>query len=400
MAETNAPAVEESLGVNVHFIDPRPGEVKMIAETGFRWVRTDFKWELTEHEPGNYDFSAYDRLLKQLDEFGLRALFILDYGNPLYTNDKPVRTPAARAAFARWAVAAAKHFADRGVLWELFNEPNNKMFWPPQPEAAEYVALAREVATAFRAASIDGELIGPATSQIDFNFIDQCLSGDVATEWSAISVHPYRQQVPETAALEYAHLRELLRTHSSESAALKIISSEWGYSSVWSRMDQPLQAIMLARSLLTNLANGIPLSIWYDWHDDGRDPTDPEDHFGLVGYETRMDSAVVYDPKPAFLAAKTLTTMLKGFHFQERIKAGSADDYVLVFSRANASAEAGEQRLVIWSAATPHTLTIPNLSGRFSLTTVTGGGVGEISVKGDGLTITSTNSPVYLVPLN
>src|SRR5204863_8252992 len=86
MPMSNSPTVEESLGVNVHFIEPKPGEVKMIAEAGFRWVRTDFIWEATERERGRYDFSAYDQLLKQLDEFHLRALFILDYGNHLYTN--------------------------------------------------------------------------------------------------------------------------------------------------------------------------------------------------------------------------------------------------------------------------------------------------------------------------
>src|SRR5436190_135267 len=101
----NQPTVEESLGVNIHFVDPKPGEVRMIADAGFRWVRMDFIWEATERGRDQYDFSGYDRLLKQLDEFQIRALFILDYGNPLYTEGKSVRTPEARAAFARWAVA-------------------------------------------------------------------------------------------------------------------------------------------------------------------------------------------------------------------------------------------------------------------------------------------------------
>ncbi|HEX8897516.1 MAG TPA: hypothetical protein VF751_02365, partial [Chthoniobacterales bacterium] len=156
----NSATVEQSLGVNVHFIDPRPGEIKMIADAGFGWVRTDFKWELTERERGTYDFSSYDRLLKQLAQFKIRALFILDYGNPLYSDQKSVRSPEARAAFTRWAVAAAKHFAGRGVIWELFNEPNNAIFWPPAPDAAEYSALAREVGSAFHESVPEEQLIG------------------------------------------------------------------------------------------------------------------------------------------------------------------------------------------------------------------------------------------------
>src|SRR3954451_13025803 len=136
----DSPAVEQTLGVNIHFTDARPGEVKMIADAGFHWVRMDFKWDVTERDRGRYDFSAYDRLLKSLGEYQLRALFILDYGNPLYTEDKAVRTPEAREAFARWAVAAAEHFSGRGILWEVFNEPNIKIFWPPKPNEEEYTA--------------------------------------------------------------------------------------------------------------------------------------------------------------------------------------------------------------------------------------------------------------------
>lgn len=48
IASPGARTVDESLGVNIHFIDPKPGELEMIAAAGFRWVRTDFIWALTE----------------------------------------------------------------------------------------------------------------------------------------------------------------------------------------------------------------------------------------------------------------------------------------------------------------------------------------------------------------
>jgi len=131
---------ERGLGVNIHFTEPRPGEIKQIAAAGFRWVRMDFKWDATERERGRYDFAPYDRLLSSLDEFGIHALFILDYGNPLY-DDGPPRTKVARQAFANWATAAAKHFSGRGLIWEIYNEPNIAQFWPSGPNAAEYTAM-------------------------------------------------------------------------------------------------------------------------------------------------------------------------------------------------------------------------------------------------------------------
>jgi hypothetical protein len=384
----DAHTVDESLGVNIHFIDPKPGEIEMIAEAGFHYVRTDFVWAVTERERGQYDFAAYDRLLRQLDDFHIHPLFILDYGNPLYTEGKAVRTPAARAAFARWAAAAARHYSGRGVLWELFNEPNTKMFWPPQPAVAEYSALALEVDRAFRQAAPGERLVGPATS-VDLDFLEACLKANSAAGWTAVSVHPYRQTDPESAALEYERLRELISKQKSGPSA--IISSEWGYSSAWSRMNEQRQAVMLAREFLTNLANGISLSIWYDWRDDGTDPNEAEDHFGLVHNEYR-GGQTVYEPKPALLAAKTLTHLLAGYHFESRVAAGSSDDYILAFQKD------GQCRLVAWTTSgAVRRISVPGTNGRWAQFGLTGEKIRSVTTVDDSLEVDLTGSPQYFI---
>jgi hypothetical protein len=195
---TSNVSLDEAFGVNIDFTDSLPGEMKMIAGAGFRWVRMDLKWDLTEREAGKYDFSPYDRLMSDLESQKVRALFILDYGNPLYDNGAPPRNEATRKAFTRWAVAAAKHFAGKRVLWEVYNDPNHETFWPPLPNVAEYVALATEVGRAFHNHVPDEELIGPATSGVDFEFLETCFRNGLLRYWSAVSVHPYRREDPET----------------------------------------------------------------------------------------------------------------------------------------------------------------------------------------------------------
>src|SRR5579871_3681536 len=115
---TNAPLPEPgipaSMGVNIHFNDPRPGEMEQLAAEGFRWIRQDFSWAGIEREKGRYDFSAYERLLAALQPYQIRPIFILDYGNDLYEQGSP-RSPEARAAFARFAAAAVSHFNNRGI---------------------------------------------------------------------------------------------------------------------------------------------------------------------------------------------------------------------------------------------------------------------------------------------
>jgi hypothetical protein len=115
-ASLSSESVPDGLGVNIHFTDPQPGEIEMRAAGGFRWGRIDFTWATTERERGQYDFSAYDRLLTALDAHRLRALFILAYGNELYEPGGSVVSTAARKAFARWAAAAATHFKGRGII--------------------------------------------------------------------------------------------------------------------------------------------------------------------------------------------------------------------------------------------------------------------------------------------
>ena len=45
--ELPGPAIPEGFGVNIHFTDPRSGEMEMLVRAGFRWVRMDFNWAAT-----------------------------------------------------------------------------------------------------------------------------------------------------------------------------------------------------------------------------------------------------------------------------------------------------------------------------------------------------------------
>ncbi|MCU1268099.1 MAG: hypothetical protein JWM21_4417 [Acidobacteria bacterium] len=392
-----ARAIPDGLGVNIHFTDPPAGEIKMLAEAGFRWVRMDLKWDLTEAAKEQYDFAAYDRLLGELKPFGIRALFILDYTNPLYDGGAPPRTEAGRQAFARWAVAAAEHFAGRGIIWETYNEPNHAQFWPPRPNPKDYVALALAVARAFREAVPAEQLIGPATSGIDFDFLEACFQGGLLEYWSAVSIHPYRRGDPETAALDYCRLRQMIENYAPRTAGpakgkkqIPIISSEWGYSAGWRGFDEEKQGQLLARSWLTNTANNISLSIWYDWRNDGLDIGEPEHNFGTVAHAYHDGCEPVYEAKPAYLAARTLTTFFHGYRFEKRLEVGSEDDYVLVFRNAN------EFRVAAWTTENRvHKVVVPLKAGQYAGVRHTGESTGNVNSDQNGVVITLTTAPVY-----
>jgi hypothetical protein len=354
-----APRVPGGLGVNIHFTEAMPGELEMIADAGLRWVRMDFFWQDTEREKGVYDFSRYVGLMDALEKRGLRALFILDYSNTLH---EPVGTAAGRAAFARWAAAAVSRFKDRGIVWEIWNEPNIG-FWKPRPDAGEYCALALETCRAIRAVAPDELIVAPATSEIDLSFLEACFERGLLEWIDAVSVHPYRQTGPEGAAREYAILRRLIERHAPHGKAIPILSGEWGYSAAWPGCDEARQAELLARQWLTNLASGIPISIWYDWRNDGKDPKEPEHHFGTVRHEYRPGADPPFEPKPAYHSARTLTRTLDGMRFVKRLALGGRDDHVLLF------ADGDRQALACWTTSDePHSLTLPTAAEPAALT--------------------------------
>jgi len=381
----------EGLGTNIHFTDPHAGEMAMLRAGGFRWIRMDLTWAATERVKGQYDFSAYERLLKALQSEDVRAVLILDYSNKLYEQDRSVVTTEGRAAYARWAAAAVDHFRERGILWEIWNEPNISGFWKPEPNVDDYTAMALAACEAIHNVAPAEAIVGPATSTIDLEYLQGCFKAGLLDHWDAVSVHPYRQAPPETAAIEYHKLRQLIARYAPVGKAIPILSAEWGYSSAWKNYDETIQGKMLPRQWLINMANQIPISIWYDWHDDGTDPVEPEHNFGTVAHQYHAGRDPVYDPKPAYTAAKTLTSVLSGQRFVKRIATDDPADYVMLFSGEH------KRTLAVWTTS-PQTRAIEIASdqGTFATIDYLGAAGEDVPVEDSLIRIQATDAPVYL----
>lgn len=389
-SDRSAPPIPAALGVNIHFTDPAPGELAMLAGAGFCWVRMDFVWQDTEVEKGKYDFSGYDRLMTALDQHHLRALFILDYTNRLYDGDHAPYSNEGRAAFANWASAAVKHFRGRGIVWEIYNEPNTG-FWTPQPNVSDYVKLALVTSKAIHQVAPEAQLIGPGVWGFDLKFVEECLRAGLLDYWSAVSVHPYRKNDPESVVDDFVALRSLVQKYAPAGKRVNIMASEWGYSSAAFNVGPEMQAALLARQLLINQSQGIALSIWYDWRDDGRDPRQIEHHFGTVLPTKYSQRTPPYDPKPAYRAMQTLSRFLKDCQFDQRLTAPELrpDDYVLAF-RCD-----GANRYAVWTTSQfDHRVRLKFPPGTYRV--VTSANEQTLQCDSTGLPLTLTTSPQYL----
>ena len=332
--------VPSGLGVNIHFFEGSEKDYTLISESGTDIVRMDVLWQGIEKTPGVYDFSQQDRLVNDLKKHNLRLLFILAYGNPLYDNGLAPHTPDGRAASARFCKALVSHFAGNGIIWELWNEPNADSFWTPKSNVPDYIEWCRAVVPAIRKADPGACIIAPATSDFDIPFVEACFEKGLLELVDGVSVHPYRnaKRGPESTFDEYENLKVLIDFYKPADKIIPIISGEWGYSS--SFVSAEMQGKYLARQWLSNIASNIPVSIWYDWHDDGRDPANAEHNFGTVTFD--------YKPKPAYNAIKILINQLRGTRFVERLATASENDYVLLFS------DGCRFKLALWTTGPAH----------------------------------------------
>ncbi len=336
--------IPSGLGVNIHFYQGTPQDLDMLTRAGVGIVRMDIGWNGGAPEPGKYNFEQSDQLVADMEKRHIRILFIIDYGNPNYDNGLSPHSDACRAAYARFCAAMAQRYAGKPIIWELWNEPNIG-FWKPKPDPKAYMAWCRAVVPALRKADPNICIIGPAMSRIDWNFLTTCFQQGFLELVDGVSVHPYRsaKKGPETAVAEYLQLRALVDHYKPAGKTIPLISGEWGYSTVDFSPEE--QGSYLARQWLTNLSLDIPISIWYDWHDDGTDPKEREHHFGTVTHD--------YTPKPAYTAMCTLISQLRGFKTVGRLYIGIGEDFVIAFRKGNTI------KLAAWTTASPRKLPLP-----------------------------------------
>ncbi|MCD6284495.1 MAG: cellulase family glycosylhydrolase [Anaerolineae bacterium] len=373
--------IPEPFGVEIHFTRASQGEMDYIANGGFQWVRMDMFWHTIETALGRYNFSAYDSLVREMTRRGIRIVFILDYGNPLYDRGYPPTSPGGQAAFARFAAVAARRYRDAGVIWEIWNEPNLDHFWVPKANARDYGNLALKTVTAIRAADPTAIVVAPALSGYEIPFWHTLGQMGLFNQIDAVTIHSYGVRTPEELTGPYLELRAIINTYSPN-WKVPILSGEWGFASTTNGYSEGQQAQLLTRQWLINLMHDINLNIWYDWRDDGTDPDNSEQNFGTVRNN--------YTTKPAFQSAQTLSTALDGYRFLRRVPLERADDYLLIFQNGDRVAFA------MWTIADAHTVILPISVYDVAVVEMTGD-KHKLDSEGQGLAVPITHSPRYLL---
>jgi hypothetical protein len=166
------------------------------------------------------------------------------------------------------------------------------------------VSYQREVFEALRSREDTGSLPVLSPTVLDFRPGDVERIRPAADFCDAVAIHAYAQhgEDPETSA-PYASLSWYLQNmRDGFKPGAPVMVTETGYNNLvragGGGVSEAAAAIYLPRLLLNNFAAGIRRTFLYELLDEGLDPNEPEQHWGLVRYDGAR--------KPAFHAISAL----------------------------------------------------------------------------------------------
>ena len=115
----------------------------LMKEAGVAFVRMDFLWSDIEPVRGTFEFKKYDRIVEILSKKGIKILGLLDYNaswSSAHWNDAP-----NREYYIQFAEQVVKRYKKKIKYWEIWNEPDCKLYWAPQDDMKSYTCLLKEV---------------------------------------------------------------------------------------------------------------------------------------------------------------------------------------------------------------------------------------------------------------
>lgn len=305
-------------GVGVHFgltesfgYETAP-TARAIAALGVTSFRDDLPWQKFKANGLNVPGAVPDRLRGMIAATPVRPLLGFSYGHPAFEKGVAPTDPVGRKLFATAAGEAAGVMRGKPPMYEVWNEWNMNAKLggpklagagvPSDPRAASnYVALARPTVDAIRAADPNAfVLVGAAGEDPGWKWVEAIVADGVAERASGLSVHYYNHCLrPEqrTAAEAIAQMQALRRTLVATTGGKppRLYVTEIGWpTTTGGHCDIPRQVSgdNVSQFLLWAAATPWMGGTWvYQMRDQGRNPAELEDNFGLYDYD--------YKPKPA-----------------------------------------------------------------------------------------------------
>lgn len=297
-----------------------------LTQTGAAWDREDFVMGLIEPAEGRFDWTATDRLVGALADRKVNVLGIIAYSANWATptkEDDAQSSPVSfyqpdAAKYAAFVKALVTRYRGSVHYWEVWNEPDNSLFWKPAPDPKAYADLLKVAYRAIKEADPTAKVLTGGVSGNAVPFLEAMIEAGAGDSFDILALHPYavplnpaqgrvesRPEVHKMVDVELTKYRALLdrRGYNRPLWVTEIgwPAGDWG-------LNEADQADYLAQAYAQMLASGLAQRIfWYSFKDGT--PTAP-DTWGLLRWGAGKTD--LSQRRPALNAYATSARMLAG----------------------------------------------------------------------------------------
>lgn len=288
-------------------------------------LRVPVYWSEVEPERGSYDFSRLDAVVGEAAAHGIRVLPFV-YGTPPWLGPNPARPPldsaTARGAWSSFLRRLVGRYGPGGEFWEgraalpirrwqIWNEPNFRLFWAPHPAPRQYAELLKLAADAIRGGDPGARIVLGGVAPVGGGLLPWVYLRrlyrvpGVEDDFDFVAVHPYSIRVGNTIGqVRLAH--EAIE--AAGDGATPILITELGVASSGTIPSafvrgEAGQAEYLRDAFAALLAKRRAWHIagvdWFTW----RDGAEPDIHCGFCQGAGLLDLGG--QAKPAWHAYKT-----------------------------------------------------------------------------------------------
>ena len=327
-----------------------PGEFDLMTSSGVQAVRAQFSWEFAQPYPG-WAFVPADQASRFVDEGGIptdwsridalvtaaaaRHLSLLPVVlfSPGWAAVPPpslAAPPRNVPAYARFAAACVRRYGPGGTFWaqhpelqaqpirdwQIWNEPNFRVFWRPKNWPRPYVKLLRAARQSIKAVDPGARIVLAGLPQQSWKALEKIYKAGGRGLFDIAAIHPFTSKV--SGAVKIVRMGEdVMRRNHDGSKPVWLTEVTWpssrGHTSTGFgyEVTQSVQAQKLAAAFRTFARLRRQLRIqrmyWYTWMSPDQSRTYPFDWSGLT---TVRNGTVVR--KPALAAFRKTALALEG----------------------------------------------------------------------------------------
>jgi len=218
---------------------------------GIGTLRQTFDWAQIERSPGRYDLSYHDAYVLAAASHGITILPILFHTPAFYagrSSGTAACPPASNASLAAYAQALVRRYGPGGTLWaqhpevapvpirawQIWNEPNLRVYWCNRPNARQYTAMLKSVGTAIKQVDRRAQIVtaGLPDSKLRGTiplrrFVDQLYAAKAARYFDSLAINSYARDEKELGRL-LKSIRRQMNSHRDRRGQIWITEIGWG----------------------------------------------------------------------------------------------------------------------------------------------------------------------------